>query len=208
MVQGVIAGGSSAVSDSVEGAEDDPEAGANDLRDRAIGPQDVVVGIAASGRTPYVVGALRFARSAGALAIAVVNVSPAALESESDITITAVTGAESIMGSTRLKAGTAQKMILNLLSTGAMVRLGKTYGNLMVDVCASNAKLQDRAIRIVMAGAASDEAAARQALESAGWSAKTAIVMLRNDLTASAADILLASKDGFVRRALHDGPAG
>src|SRR6185369_10449826 len=114
-------------------------------------PDDVVVGIAASGRTPYVIGALENARSVGAYTVAVVNVKPSAMEAVADLTIAAVTGPEALTGSTRLKAGTAQKMVLNLLSTGVMVRLGKTYGNLMVDVKATNEKLRDRAVRIVTA---------------------------------------------------------
>jgi len=153
MVQGIIAGGDSALRNSIEGAEDDSEAGEKEIPARGVRPVDVVVGIAASGRTPYVIGAIRGAKAAGAYTIAVVNVSRSRLESEADLTITAVTGPEAITGSTRLKAGTAQKMILNLLSTGAMVRLGKTYGNLMVDVAATNDKLKERAILIVMEAA-------------------------------------------------------
>ena len=205
LVQGVIAGGSRAVTDSIEGAEDDPVAGAADLQDRLLTSSDVVVGIAASGRTPYVIGALEFAREVGALTVAVVNVRPSALDSVADVTIAAVTGPEAISGSTRLKAGTAQKMVCNLLSTGAMVRLGKTYGNLMVDVRASNEKLKDRATRIVMAGAGCDEAAARTALESAGWNGKTAIVMICKNLAASEAETQLDASGGFVRLTLDEG---
>lgn len=206
MVQGVIAGGSRAVTDSIEGAEDDPIAGAADLQDRLLTSSDIVVGIAASGRTPYVIGALRYARDVGALTITIVNVRPSAMESEADIAIAAVTGPEAVTGSTRLKAGSAQKMICNLLSSGAMVRLGKTYGNLMVDVRASNEKLKDRATRIVIAGTGCDQATASAALESADWSAKTAIVMIRKNLPATDAEDLLEQSGGSVRLAfdLHD----
>lgn len=204
MVQAIIAGGDTALRNSVEGAEDESEAGAADLRERGVGDRDVVVGIAASGRTPYVLGALQAARAIGAYTIAVVNTRPAEMEAAADLTIAALTGPEALAGSTRLKAGTAQKMILNLLSTGAMVRLGKTYGNLMVDVQATNAKLRDRATRIVMAAAGVEREAAQVALERAGWRAKTAIVMLRLQVSPEEAEARLAEAGGFVRRAVGE----
>lgn len=202
LVQGLIAGGDYALRNSIEGAEDDPAAGAKDLRERGLTARDVVVGIAASGRTPYVIGALDAAREVGAYAIAVVNVRPSAMEAHADLAIAAVTGPEALTGSTRLKAGTAQKMILNLLTTGAMVRLGKTYGNLMVDVRATNEKLRDRAIRIVMAAAEVDRETALGALDAADWHAKTAIVMLLNGTDAPTARDRLAAAHGFVRQAI------
>ena len=203
LIQGIIAGGDHALRNSIEGAEDDPATGVTEIGARGVGPKDVVVGIAASGRTPYVIGALEAAGKAGAFTIAVTNVRPAAMDSIADVTIAAVTGAEPITGSTRLKAGTAQKMILNLLSTGAMVLLGKTYGNLMVDVKATNAKLRDRAQRIVMAAAGVDRSTALSALEKCDWHAKTAIVSILRGVNPAVAGKWLAESDGFVRRALE-----
>lgn len=204
MVQGVIAGGEEAIRRSIEGAEDDREAGAADLRRRGLSGKDVVVAIAASGRTPYAIGALEEAKRAGAYAIAVVNARPAGMEAFADLTIAAVTGPEPLTGSTRLKAGTAQKMILNLLSTGAMVRLGKTYSNLMVDVQARNEKLRDRAARIVMMATGAEREAAQAALEQSRWHAKTAIVMLLLNLSAEEAADRLSQAGGFVRTALGE----
>src|SRR5438132_3180479 len=178
-------------SSSIEGAEDDPQEGAADLRKHSVSDRDVVVGIAASGRTPYVIGALNAAREAGAYTISVVNVRPSRMESAADLTIAAVTGPEALTGSTRLKAGTAQKMILNLLSTGAMVRIGKVYGNLMVDVRATNEKLRDRAIRIVVAAAGVSREEARTALEQCDWHAKTAVVVLSCSLSPEEARVRL-----------------
>lgn len=203
-VQGIIAGGDRALRHSVEGAEDDRAAGAADLWARGLTSGDVVVGIAASGRTPYVIGALEAAREAGAFAIAVVNTRPAEMEAVADLTIAALTGPEALAGSTRLKAGTAQKMILNLLSTGAMVRLGKTYGNLMVDVQAGNEKLRDRAVRIVMEAAQTDRDRARAALEQTGWHAKAAIVALRLNVAPEEAVARLERAGGSVRAALGE----
>lgn len=203
LVQGLIAGGPTALTSSIEGAEDDPEAGAQDLKARGIGTLDVVVGIAASGRTPYVIGALDAARAAGAVTGAVVNVSDSVLSHHADITLAAVTGPEPLTGSTRLKAGTAQKLILNLLTTAAMVRIGKVYGNLMVDVRATNAKLRDRAVRIVMAAAEAERSEAEYALQQAKGEAKAAIVMLRKKLSAPEAARRLAEAGGWVRKALE-----
>ncbi len=204
MVQGIIAGGDTALRSSIEGAEDEPRTGAADLLRAGVTARDVVVGIAASGRTPYVIGALEAARQTGAYAIAVVNTRPAEMEAHADLTIAAVTGPEPLTGSTRLKAGTAQKLVLNLLSTGAMVRLGKTYGNLMVDVAATNAKLRDRATRIVMEAAGVSPERAAEALESANWHAKTAILMARLGVDAEEATRRLQESNGFVRRALGE----
>lgn len=203
MVQGIIAGGETALTTSIEGAEDDPEVGAADLMARAVTANDVVVGIAASGRTPYVIGALDAARHIGAAAVAVVNVSHAEMCLHADLTIAAVTGPEALTGSTRLKAGTAQKMALNLLTTAAMVRLGKVYGNLMVDVRATNVKLRDRAIRIVQAATTADRAPAEAALNACGWHCKTAIVMLECHCSASEAAQRLQESGGWVRAALE-----
>ena len=203
LVQGIIAGGETALTTSIEGAEDSPEVGAADLRARNVTANDVVVGIAASGRTPYVIGALDAARQIGAAAVAVVNVSHAEMRDHADLTIAAVTGPEALTGSTRLKAGTAQKMVLNLLTTAVMVRLGKVYGNLMVDVRATNVKLRDRAIRIVQAATGADRAPAEVALNACEWHCKTAIVMLECHLSASDAAQRLQASGGWVRAALE-----
>lgn len=203
MVQGVIAGGEAALTTSIEGAEDSMDVGAADLAARHVGPNDVVVGIAASGRTPYVIGALYAAGANRAATVAVVNVSNATLSHHADITLAAITGPEALTGSTRLKAGTAQKMILNLLTTAAMVRLGKAYGNLMVDVCATNHKLRDRSARIVMAAAEVDRPQAEAALQAAEGQVKTAIVLLKRKTTAAEANRLLEAAHGWVSKALE-----
>ena len=202
LVQGIIAGGMAALTRSIEGAEDSPATGAEDLRERGVTAKDAVVGIAASGRTPYVIGALDAAREIGAAVFAVTNVSDSELARHADITIAAVTGPEPLTGSTRLKAGTAQKMALNLLTTAAMVRLGKVYGNLMVDVRATNEKLRDRAARIVMTATGVDRNAAETALSEAKGSVKVAIVMLARAIPASEAQARLEEADGWIRAAL------
>lgn len=203
LVQGIIAGGDLALRRSVEGAEDDPEAGARDLRGRAAGAVDAVVGITASGRTPYVLGALRAARQLGAAAIGLTNNRPSELEAVADPCIAAVTGPELIAGSTRLKAGTAQKMVLNMLSTLTMVRLGKTYGNLMVDLRATNEKLRDRARRVVIAATGCSAEEAVRALGLCGYRCKEAIVVLKARVDAEEARRLLGVAGGFVSRALE-----
>jgi N-acetylmuramic acid 6-phosphate etherase len=202
-VQGIIAGGKRALTRSIEGAEDSPEEGASDLAARCVGGRDVVCGIAASGRTPYVIGALEEARRRGAATLAVTNVSNPRVGKYADITIAAVTGAEPLAGSTRLKAGTAQKMILNLLTTATMVRLGKVYGNLMVDVRATNVKLRDRATRIVMAAANVEREVAEETLQRAGGEVKTAIVMLLCKVEESEARERLKRSNGRTRSAIE-----
>ncbi len=203
LVQGIIAGGDKALKKSVEGAEDLDDLGASDLHAAGITINDVVVGISASGRTPYVTGALHSAKTVGALTAAIVNVSNSEHSHHAAITLAAITGPESISGSTRMKAGTAQKLILNMLSTAVMVRLGKVYGNLMVDVRANNDKLRDRAIRIVTAATGSDHLAAERALADTNGRAKSAIVMLILDISPAEAESRLARAGGWVRRALE-----
>lgn len=203
LVQEIIAGGETALTTSIEGAEDDPEVGAADLRERHVTANDVVVGIAASGRTPYVIGALDAVRQIGAFAVAVVNVSQAQMRSHAGLTIAAITGPEALTGSTRLKAGTAQKMVLNLLTTAAMVRSGKVYGNLMVDVRATNVKLRDRAIRIVQSATSATAEQAQTALNACDWNCKTAIVMLECGIPAPEAAQRLQDAGGWVRAALQ-----
>ena len=204
MVQGIIAGGEKALTRSVEGAEDYSEQGKHDLSKMNVTEKDVVVGIAASGRTPYVIGALKFARAQGAVTGAVVNVSHSALAEFADYTIAAVTGAEPITGSTRMKAGTAQKLVLNLLTSSAMIKMGKVYGNLMVDVRASNVKLHNRAIRIVGQATGSSHADCEAALTAADWQCKTAILMLLLNIPADAAIRKLADVDGHLRVAIGE----
>ncbi|HMO20169.1 MAG TPA: N-acetylmuramic acid 6-phosphate etherase [Candidatus Melainabacteria bacterium] len=202
LVQGIIAGGNRALTTSVEGAEDVEEEGARALEEYGLKPEDSVIGIASSGRTPYVKGALRYARDKGAYSVALVNVSNSEIEKEADLVIRAVTGPEPITGSTRLKAGTAQKMILNLITNSLMVRLGKVYGNLMIDLRATNTKLKDRARRIVMKAAAVDEAKAAELLAEAEGSSKVAIVMQLKRVGRDEARALLEKHDDQIRKVL------
>jgi len=201
-VVGLIAGGSQAITDAVEGAEDDAEAGQRDIAGLAVSAQDSVVGIAASGFTPYVLGGMAEARRRGALVISLACNSPAPIEELADISIAPIVGPEAITGSTRLKAGTAQKLVLNMISTGTMIRLGKTYGNLMVDVQMTNAKLRARGARIVAEACGISTDAAQQLLADCGDEVKTAIVAHLGDLSPAAARSRLAAHHGVVRRAL------
>lgn len=198
----VLAGGSEAMFQAVEGAEDDREQGARDLLARQPGANDVVLLLAASGTTPYVLGALHAARAAGALTIGIANnvAAPVALEAEVGITLD--TGAELISGSTRLKAGTSQKIVLNTISSAIMVRLHKVYGNLMVDLKPTNAKLYARTVRLTMHATGADEAAARSALEQCGFHVKVAVVALLRKTTVQQAQALLDQAGGSVRGAL------
>jgi N-acetylmuramic acid 6-phosphate etherase len=204
LVQGLIAGGDRALRLSSEHSEDSPEEGTRDLAAAGFVAGDVVVGIAASGRTPYVLGALDSAKKLGALTIGLSCVPGSALAQAAEIAITPATGAEVLTGSTRLKAGTATKMVLNMISTGVMVKTGLTYGNLMVNVRPTNAKLVDRAQRIVMEAAGCDRATAERALEAAGMDVKTAIVMQRLGLKRAEAEARLAAAKGVLRAALRD----
>ena len=200
----LLAGGRNALFVAVEGAEDDRPQGAADLR--AVNPtkDDVVIGLAASGSTPYVLGVLEAARTAGALTIGIANNPNAPVAAAADVGITLDTGSEVISGSTRLKAGTAQKIALNTLSSSIMVRLHKVYGNLMVDVMPTNAKLFRRAIALTVRATGADEAAAKAALEACRYHVKTAIVMLRRGLDAAGAQAALAAVHGDVRTALNE----
>jgi N-acetylmuramic acid 6-phosphate etherase len=202
-VQGIIAGGKDAVFAAVEGAEDKPHLAAADLKKRRLTKDDLVCGIAASGRTPYVVGALEFAAATGCKTIALVNSPQSELEKIASLTICAAVGAEVITGSTRMKAGTAQKMILNMLSTAAMIRLGKVFSNLMVDVTATNEKLNARANRIIQMATGCDSHQAQTALTEANNSVKTAIVMLLKNIPPQEAAYRLAKAQGFVCKALE-----
>ncbi|MFC4930615.1 N-acetylmuramic acid 6-phosphate etherase [Massilia sp. GCM10023247] len=200
----LLAGGSDAMFVAVEGAEDDLAQGAADLRAIDVSPNDVVLLIAASGGTPYVLGALRAARAAGALTIGFANNPDAPVANEAEIGITLDTGAEVISGSTRLKAGTSQKIALNTFSSALMVRLNKVYGNLMVDLKATNAKLVLRAIRLTSFATGADEAAARSVLEQCDFHVKTAIVALSKQTSVEQARALLEQAHGSVRQALAE----
>lgn len=202
-VVGLIAGGRAAITQAVEGAEDNPVAAAEDLVAAAVSPLDTVVGIATSGRTPYVIAGVQFARAQGAATVGLACNPDSPVGALCDVMITPVVGPEILTGSTRLKAGTATKMVLNMLSTGAMVRLGKTFGNLMVDLRATNTKLRDRSCRIVAAltGLTEDEAAA--VLDRADGEVKTAIVMHCRGVSADEARRRLEAASGHLRKVLH-----
>jgi N-acetylmuramic acid 6-phosphate etherase len=202
-VLGIIAGGPGAMLKAVEGAEDSPELAAEDLRKVDLCSHDVLVGIATSGRTPYVIGALDYARSQGALTIGLACNKDALLSTRADISIIPVVGAEVLSVSTRMKAGTATKRVLNMLSTGAMVRMGKTYGNLMVDLNATNTKLTERAKRIVSTVADITKEEAAELLKRCGGEVKTAIVSYRLDLSPDEARSKLQAAKGHLRQALE-----
>lgn len=207
MVQGIIAGGDVALRRAVEGEEDKPERGAAAIRERQLTPRDVLIGIASSGRTPYVSGALKEARAIGATTICLCCVTPPdELKPFVAHFITPKVGPEILTGSTRLKAGTATKLVLNMLTTIAMVKIGKTYDNLMVDVHASNTKLIDRSIRIVQEVTGVNAALAEATLAQADGKAKVAIVMLAKGLSATDAIALLEKHDGFLRPVISDSP--
>jgi len=203
MVEGFIAGGRRALTISVEGAEDDPEAGARAVREEAMATSDdVVVGIAASGYTPYAMGALGQAKKVGATTVALVCTEGSPMARTADIAIELLTGPEVLTGSTRLKAGTAQKMVLNMLSTAAMIRLGKAYQNLMVDVRASNRKLRARARRIVCTVTGCSEEEAREVLQETGYRVKPALVMALAGVRQAEAERRLLNAGGSVRVAI------
>ena len=202
VVVGLIAGGAPAFTQAVEGAEDDEGLGVSDIDGLSVGASDMVVGLAASGRTPYVAGALRRARERGARTVAVACTRPSLIGTMAGLAIEVSCGPEVLTGSTRLKAGTAQKMILNMISTGSMVGTGKAFGNLMVDVQPTNEKLRARALSIVEQACGTDASRAEAALEDAGGMAKPAIVSILADVDAKTADTLLAQASGDVRRAI------
>ena len=202
LVVGLIAGGPEGLVRAVEGAEDSGDAGRQDLENTGLTNKDVVVGIAASGRTPYVIGALDYARATGAFAIAFSCNQGAEINRYADLCITPLVGPEVLSGSTRLKAGTATKMVLNMLTTGAMVRLGKTYSNLMVDVRASNNKLVERACRIITTLTGCSGSQARELLDRCDGEVKTAVLSQRLGISAESARDRLVSVQGHLRRAL------
>jgi len=202
LVQFVMAGGPKALWAAVEADEDSEELGVREIRKRRPGPKDVVIGIAASGRTPFTVAAIKYSRVQGAKTIAVTCNRSTPLESAADVAIVIETGAEVIAGSTRMKAGTAEKLALNMISTGAMVRLGDVYGNLTVNLHQKNTKLTARAVRIVEQVLGIDVAQARTALRRAGNEVPVAIVMAKADVSKSRASKALRNAHGHVRRAI------
>ncbi|MCR5757157.1 MAG: N-acetylmuramic acid 6-phosphate etherase [Selenomonas sp.] len=203
LVQGVIAGGMPAIFKAQEGAEDNPDLALQDLAERKFSAKDVLVGIAASGRTPYVIGGLQYARKLGAATIALACSAQAVLADYADIALLPVTGAEVVTGSTRMKAGTAQKLVLNMLSTATMIKLGKVYGNLMVDVKTSNAKLEERARRIVMEATGCSREESIAALQEARGNAKLAIYIHLTGAGYVQGQAALAKADGHLGRALR-----
>jgi N-acetylmuramic acid 6-phosphate etherase len=202
LVVGLIAGGPGALLKAVEGAEDSQELGVTDLKNLQITPADTVVGLAASGRTPYVIGALRYARELGCATVAISCNPDSPIAHEAQVAISPVVGPEALTGSTRLKSGTAQKLVLNMISTGAMVKIGKVYQNLMVDVKATNVKLVDRACRIVVEATGAARSDAEAALSQTDFEVKPAILMILANISAQEAIQRLTAHHGFLRAAL------
>jgi N-acetylmuramic acid 6-phosphate etherase len=203
MVQGLIAGGLEAFTNAVEGAEDNEELAVRDLQSIGLTEKDIVIGIAASGRTPYVISGLRYAKHIGAATGSIACNKGAEISKYADISVEVETGPEVLTGSTRLKAGTAQKMVLNMISTASMIGIGKVYKNLMVDVQATNVKLKERAKRIIMQAADVDAKTAEQYYEAAQGHVKTAIVMILLQCSYEEATERLQKANGFVRQALQ-----
>lgn len=204
LVQGLIAGGQTAVFQAVEGAEDSLSLAEEDLRQRQLNNKDIVVGIAASGRTPYVIGGLKYAGAVGCRTVAVTCSPASEMEAAAALTICVQVGPEAITGSTRMKAGTAQKLVLNMISTGTMIRLGKVYSNLMVDVQATNQKLIERAKRMVMTVTGVERQQAETILAQAGGSVKIAVTMLLGKMSREEAEQALADSEGFVAMAIEN----
>jgi len=203
LVQAIIAGGEAALARATEASEDDAGAGERDLQTRGFSPRDILVGITASGRTPYVLGAVRAAKAMGAKTVGISCTFDSELSRTVDFPIEPVPGPEVIAGSTRLKAGTATKMVLNMLSTGAMIRLGHVYGNLMVNVQPRNQKLVDRALRIIQTATGVSPEEAARLLEASGRNVKTAIVMARLGLSKAEAEARLAAHQGRIADAIR-----
>jgi len=202
IVIGLIAGGDGALRHSIEGAEDDEQEAVRQLQDIGLSGADILVGIAASGRTPYVVGGIEYAKKLGATTIAISCSPSSVIRERAQIAITPVVGPEVISGSTRLKAGTSQKLVLNMITTGSMIQFGKVYGNLMVDVKASNAKLLERAKGIVAQAAEISKEQATQFLEKTNYNPKLAIVMSKRSCTFEEATMRLEKHKGLIRKAL------
>jgi N-acetylmuramic acid 6-phosphate etherase len=204
LIQGVIAGGYEALYRAVEASEDDLEAGARDLTGRGVTGRDAVIGLAASGRTPYTIGAVRYARSLGAFTAAITCAPGSAITTEAEVSIVPVVGPEVIAGSTRLKSGTAQKMVLNMISTASLIRLGYVSGNRMTNVSARNAKLNERALRILMAETGLSESEARALFDAAGNVLPLAITMSKSGADRVHAELALKKADGKIELAVAD----
>ena len=204
LVQGIIAGGKEAIFRALEGAEDSKELAVKDLKDKCISKNDTIVGLAASGRTPYVIGGLEYANEIGALTISVTCNANSEVSKAAKISIAPVVGAEVVTGSTRLKSGTAQKLVLNMLSTGVMIKLGKVYGNLMVDVKSTNEKLIERAKLIVCEATGIEIEEATKALNKTDFDVKLAIFMILSKLNKEDAKIRLDHNRGYIAKALKD----
>ncbi len=203
LVQGISAGGWDALYKASEASEDNKQAGANDLIDRGVNGKDAVVGVAASGRTPYTIGAVEYARSIGCFTACIVCNPESAITKAVDVAIVPVVGPEAITGSTRMKSGTAQKLVLNMISTVTMIRLGYVKGNRMTNVKPSNEKLRDRSLRILMAEAGLDETAAGELLETAGGDLRVALVMHKGSVDRETAESALQRSDHVVERSLE-----
>ena len=203
LVQGVIAGGYDALYKATEASEDNREAGKTDLEKRGLTADDALVGIAASGRTPYTIGALDYARDLGAFTACITCVPDSAITEPAEIAIVPVVGAEAVTGSTRMKAGTAQKMVLNMISTAAMIRLGYVKGNRMTNVKSSNIKLKERSVRILMAETGIDEATAQNLLNEAGDDLRVAIVMQKAKVSRETAEKALAENNFVIEKAVE-----
>ncbi len=202
LIQGVIAGGYDALYKATESSEDDAEAGAKDLQKRELSEKDAVVGIAASGRTPYTIGAVEYAGNIGCFTACITCVPDSLITESAEISIVPVVGAEAITGSTRMKAGTAQKLILNMISTAAMIRLGYVKGNRMTNVKSSNVKLKERSLRILMAETMLDETSAQKLLSEANGDLRVAIVMSKAKVSRDAAEKALAENDFVIEKAI------
>ncbi|AXU65723.1 N-acetylmuramic acid 6-phosphate etherase [Clostridioides difficile] len=202
LVQAIIAGGNQAIFKAVEGAEDDKELGKQDIIDRGVTSKDVICGIAASGRTPYVIGAMEYAKELGCAVLSITMNPNSEMSKKADLSINIIVGAEVIMGSTRMKSGTAQKMVCNMLTTASMVKMGKVYSNLMVDVKTSNEKLVERAKRIIMIATNVKYDVAEKFLEEADNSVKLAIFMIKSGLDKDSAKNILDRQEGYISEAL------
>lgn len=203
-ILGIMAGGDEAIRKAKEGAEDSLDLAASDLKNMNVTEKDIICGIAASGRTPYVIGGMKYAQSLGGKTLAISCNENSEISKYADVTIEVIVGPEVITGSTRLKAGTAQKLVLNMLSTATMVRMGKVYNNLMVDVKASNLKLIERCKNIVMQACSCSYEEAEKALSTCEYKPKIAIVMIRKGVDAAYARKLLDENEGFVKRAIEN----
>jgi N-acetylmuramic acid 6-phosphate etherase len=201
--QALIAGGERAIFKSVESAEDNEKQGGQDLSNKELTSKDIVIGLAASGRTPYVIGAIKYANQMKAKTISIACNDHSIIGDLAEVKIEVVPGPEVISGSTRMKAGTAQKLVLNMITTSAMIKLGKVYQNLMIDLTISNNKLRERAVKMLMMITEVDEETARQALEASNLSVKKAIVMLKKQVSVERASELLDQNKGYVRQAIQ-----